>query len=62
MLKNILLQLTDLFNMTCVYCRVDDMLSVCIKTTSSCIQKKKLKLSKAQLSKMVCNNVPPTVE
>ena len=30
--------------MTCVYCRVQNKFSVCIKTTSSCIQKKKLKL------------------
>ena len=44
MLKNILLQFTDLYNMTCVYCREEDKLSVCIKTTPSCIQKKKLKL------------------
>ena len=50
------------FNMTYVYCRVDDMLSVCIKITSSCIQKKNLKLSKAQLSKLVSNNVPLTVQ
>ena len=30
--------------MTCVYCREEVKLSVCIKTTPSCIQKKKLKL------------------
>ena len=39
-----LFQFTDLHNMTCVYFRVEDKLSVCIKTTPSCIQKKKLKL------------------
>ena len=44
MLKNIILQFTDLYNMTCVYCRVEDKLSVCIKATPSCIQKNKLKL------------------
>ena len=44
MLKNILLHFIDLYNMTCVYCRKEDKLSVCIKTTPSCIQKKKLKL------------------
>ena len=44
MLKNILLQFTDLYNITGVYCRVEDKLSVCIKTTPSCIQEKKLKL------------------
>ena len=42
MLKNI--QFTDIYNMTCVYCRVEDKFSVCIKTTPSCIQIKKLKL------------------
>ena len=90
MLKNILLQFIDLCNMTCVYCRVKDKLCVCIKTTPSCIQKKKLKLcfcvwtrmtwprisestfpskisshnswKTAQLSKMLCNNVPLTVQ
>ena len=36
-----LLQFTDLYNMTCVYCRVEDNLSACIKTTASCIKKKK---------------------
>ena len=36
------LQFTDLYNMTCVYCREEDKLSVCIKTTPSCTQKKKL--------------------
>ena len=41
MLKNMALQFTDLFNMTCVYCRVEDRLSVIIKTTPSCIKKKK---------------------
>ena len=41
MLKNILLQFTDLYNMTCVYCRVEeDKFSLCTKTTPSCIQKK----------------------
>ena len=68
----------------------EDKLSVCIKTTLSCIQKKKLKLcfciwtrmtsprisestfpskisshnswKTAQLSKMLCNNVPLTVQ
>ena len=30
--------------MTCAFCRVEDKLSVCIKTTPSSIQKKKLKL------------------
>ena len=44
MLKNILLKFIDLYNMTCVYCREEDQSSVCIKITSSCIQKKKLKL------------------
>ena len=44
MLKNILLQFTDLYNMTCVYCREEDKLFECIETTPSCIQKKKLKL------------------
>ena len=44
MLKKILLQFTELYNLTCVYCRVEDKLSIYIKTTSSCIQKKKLKL------------------
>ena len=44
MFKNILLQFTDLYNMTCVYCRVEVKLSVCIKATPSCIQKQKLKL------------------
>ena len=34
-----LLQFPDLYNMTCVYCRAEDKLSVCIKTTHSCIQK-----------------------
>ena len=43
MLKNILFQFTDLYNMTWVHCRVEDKLSVCIKTTASCIQKTKLK-------------------
>ena len=90
MLKNMLLQFTDLYNMTCVYCRVEDKLCVFIKTTSSCIQKKKLKVcfcawtrmtwprisestfpskisshnswKTAQLSKMLCNNVPLTVQ
>ena len=90
MLKNILLQLTDLYNMTCVYCREENKLSVCIKTTPSCIQEKKLKLcfcvwtrmiwprisesfflskisshnswKTAQLSQMLCNNVPLTVQ
>ena len=90
MLKNILLQFTDLFNMTCVYYRVEHKLSVFIKTTLSCIQKKKLKLwfcvwthmtwprisgstfpskvsshnswSTALLSKMLCSNVPLTVQ
>ena len=33
MLKNILLQFTDPYNMTCVYCREEDKLFVCIKTT-----------------------------
>ena len=44
MLKIILLQFTDLYSMTYVYCRVKDKLSVCIKTTPSSIQKNKLKL------------------
>ena len=39
MLKNILLQFTDLYNMTRVYSREEDKLYVCIKTTPSCIQK-----------------------
>ena len=39
-----LLQFTDLYNLTCVYCRVEDKLSVCSKAALSCIQKKKLKL------------------
>ena len=43
MLKNILLQFTDLYNMTCVYCREEDKLSVCIKWTPSCFQKKEIK-------------------
>ena len=42
MLKNILLQFTDLYNMTCVYCREQDKLSVCIKTTPSCIKKNEI--------------------
>ena len=33
MMKNILVQFTDLYNMMCVHCRVEDKLSVCIKTT-----------------------------
>ena len=44
MLKNILLQFTELYNLTCVYCRVEDKLSIYIKTAPSCIQKNKLKL------------------
>ena len=76
--------------MTCVCCREEDKLHVCIKTTPSRIQKKKLKLcfcvwtrmtwprisestfpskisshnswKTAQLSKMLCNNVPLTVQ
>ena len=32
---------TDLYKMTCVYCREEDRLSVCIKATPSCIKKKK---------------------
>ena len=76
--------------MTRVYCREEDELSVSIKTTPSCIQKKKLKLcfcvwtlmtwpqifestfpskisshiswKTAQLSKMLWNNVPLTVQ
>ena len=44
MVKNILLQFTDLHNMTCVYCREEDQLSVYIKTTPTCVQKKELKL------------------
>ena len=44
MLKNILFQFNNLYNVTCVYCRVEDKLSLCIKATPSCIQKKKLKL------------------
>ena len=44
MLKNKLFQFTDLCNMTCVHCRVKYKLFVCIKTTPSCIHKKKLKL------------------
>ena len=43
MLKNILLQFTDLQNMTWMYCREEDKLSVCIKTTPSFIQKKEIK-------------------
>ena len=39
MLKSTLLQFTDLYNMTFVYCRVEDKLSVCIKTYPSHIQK-----------------------
>ena len=90
MLKNILLSFTDLYNVTCVYCREESKLSVCIKTTPSCIRKKKLKLcfcvwtrmtwprifkstfpskisphiswKSAQLSKMLCNSVPLTVQ
>ena len=90
MLKNILLQFTDLYIMTCMYCREEDKLPVCIKTTRSCIQKKKLRLcfyvwtrmawpqisestfyskipshnswKTAQLTKIVCNNVPLTVQ
>ena len=39
------LQFTELYNMTCMYCRVEDKLSVCIKTkTPSCIPNKKLRL------------------
>ena len=44
MLKNILLQFTDLYNMTCAYGREEDKLSACIETTPSCIHKKKSKL------------------
>ena len=70
MLKNILLQFTDRYN-TCVYCRIEDKLSVCIKTTPSwsCMTwswisestfSSKISSHKswkiAQLSKMVCNN------
>ena len=90
MLKNILLPFTDLYSMTCVYCREENKLSVSIKTTPSCIQKKKLKLcfcvwtpmtwprifkstfpskisshncwKTAQLSEMLRNNVPLTVQ
>ena len=43
MLKNILLQFTDLHNITWMYCREEDKLSVCIKTTPSFIQKKEIK-------------------
>ena len=43
MLKNKLLQFNDFYNMTCVYWREEDKLSVCNKTTPSCIPKKKLK-------------------
>ena len=76
--------------MSYLYCREEDKLSVCIKTTHSCIRKKKLKLlfcvwtrmtwprisestfpskisshnswKTVQLSKMLCNNVPLTVQ
>ena len=41
MLKKMLLQFTDLYNITCVYCRVGDKLSVCLKAKPSCIRKKK---------------------
>ena len=45
MMKNILLQFTELYNMNCVYCREEDRLSVCIKTkTPNCLPKKKSKL------------------
>ena len=82
--------ITDLYHMTCVYCREEDKLSACIETTSSCIHKKKLKIcfcvwtrmtwpriSKStfpskisfhnswkttQLSIMLSNNVPLTVQ
>ena len=39
-----ILQFSDLYNMTCVHCRLVDKLSVFIKTTPSCIQKKRLQL------------------
>ena len=89
-LKNILLQFSDLYNMTCVYSREEDKMYVWIETTPSYIQKKTLKLcfcvwtrmtwpqtskstfpckisshssrKTAQLPKMLCNNVPPTVQ
>ena len=85
-----LLQFSDLYTMTCVHCRLEDKLSVFIKTTPSCIQKERLKLcfcvwkrmtwswisestfppkmlshnswKTAQLSKMLCNDVPLTVQ
>ena len=90
MLKKILLQFFDLYNMTCVYCREEEKLYICIKKTPSYIQKKELTLyfclwtrmtwthisestfpckisshnswNAAQLFKMLCNNVPLTVQ
>ena len=91
MLKNILLQFTELYNIMYVYCRAENKLFVCIKTkTPSSVPKKKLKLcicvwtpmtwpqiyestfpfkfpshnswKTAQLSKMLCNNVPLTAQ
>ena len=45
MLKNILLQFTERYNIMYVYCRSENKLSVCIKTkTPNCVPKKKLKL------------------
>ena len=51
------LQFTNLCNMTCVYCRVEDKLSVCIKTTPSCIQKKRLKLGFCVWARMTWSRI-----
>ena len=46
MLKNILLQFIELYNMTYAYYRIEDKLSVYMKTkTPSCIPKKKKKFA-----------------
>ena len=42
MLKNILLEFTELYNMRCMYFGVEDKLFVYIKTILSCIQKREL--------------------
>ena len=45
MLKNILVQFTELYNMTCVFYKVEGKLIECLKTTTpSCIPKKESKI------------------
>ena len=44
MLKNILVEFTELYDMTFMYFGVEDKLFVYIKTIPSCIQKRELKL------------------